>query len=88
MGSLAGWGALRCSSSSSPPPPLSSSSSSSGSSASTGLGVTRRAVFLAMPADGAFGKDYFHCEGVQGAVATGGTWPVPPCFSNNTVQQP
>lgn len=43
--------------------------------------------FIDPPDDGAFGKDYFHCEGVQGAIATGGTWPVPPCFSNTTVTE-
>jgi len=27
--------------------------------------------------------DHYHCENVQG-VATGGTWPVPPCFRDET----
>ena len=40
--------------------------------------------FIDPPADGAFGSDYFHCEGVQSSVARGGTWPVPPCFANET----
>ena len=31
--------------------------------------------------DGAWGKENFYCEGVSKAVATGGTTPVPPCFS-------
>ena len=37
------------------------------------------------PANGAFGSKYFHCEGVEGGIAKGGTWPVPPCFTNETV---
>ena len=32
-------------------------------------------VFEDPPDDGAFGKDYFHREGVDGGVARGGTWP-------------
>jgi len=43
-------------------------------------------TFIDPPADGAFGSDYFHCEGVQGGVAKGGTWPVPPCFTNATAR--
>ena len=27
---------------------------------------------------------YFKCEGVEGAVATGDTFPVPPCFEDRT----
>ena len=41
--------------------------------------------FIDPPADGAFGSDYFHCEGVQNGVARGGTWPVPPCFKHETL---
>ena len=40
--------------------------------------------FLDPPTDGAFGMDYFHCEGVASGVAKGDTWPVPPCFANET----
>ena len=40
--------------------------------------------FIDPPAHGAFGSDYFHCVGVQGGVARGGTWPVPPCFTNGS----
>jgi len=40
--------------------------------------------FIDPPADGHFGKKYFHCEGVQGGVAKGSTWPVPPCFTDLT----
>ena len=42
--------------------------------------------FIDPPADGAFGADYFLCEGVQSGVARGGSWPVPPCFQNETVE--
>ena len=27
---------------------------------------------------------YFVCEGVEGGIATGATWPVPPCFLDRT----
>lgn len=40
--------------------------------------------FIDPPADGTFGKDYFHCEGVESGVAKGSTWPVPPCFTDDT----
>lgn len=40
--------------------------------------------FIDPPADGSFGKNYFHCEGVQSGVAKGSTWPVPPCFTDGT----
>ena len=39
-------------------------------------------VFVDPPDNGAFGTDYFHCEGVEGGLAKGGTWPTPPCFTN------
>jgi hypothetical protein len=32
------------------------------------------------PKDGSWGKDYYYCKGVSNGIATGGTWPVPPCF--------
>ena len=36
------------------------------------------------PSNGAFGKDYYYCKGVQSGVAVGDTYPVPPCFANHT----
>ena len=36
------------------------------------------------PADGAWGDAFYYCEGVEGGVATGATWPVPPCFDDQT----
>ena len=36
------------------------------------------------PANGAWGKKYYYCKGVSSGVAMGGTWPVPPCFRNQT----
>jgi len=42
--------------------------------------------FIDPPSDGAFGKKYFHCEGVESGVAKGDTWPVPPCFKDATTQ--
>jgi len=41
-------------------------------------------TYIDPPTDGAFGSDYFHCVGVESGVATGGTWPVPPCFTNQS----
>lgn len=41
-------------------------------------------VVVNPPAAGAWGTDYYACEGVAGGVATGATWPVPPCFENQT----
>lgn len=29
---------------------------------------------------------YYLCEGVEGGVAMGGTWPVPPCFADRTTR--
>ena len=37
------------------------------------------------PADGVWGTDYYYCEGVSQGVATGTTWPVPPCFEDRTL---
>jgi len=37
-------------------------------------------VLPADPKAEPWGKDFYHCEGVNG-VATGGTAPVPPCFT-------
>lgn len=41
-------------------------------------------VFENPPIDGVWGTDYFKCENVLGGVATGKTWPVPPCFEDRT----
>jgi len=38
------------------------------------------------PDDGPFGTDYYNCENVENGVATGKTWPVPPCFEDRTDQ--
>jgi len=40
--------------------------------------------FIDPPVNGAFGTDYFYCEGVENAVAIGDTWPVPPCFTDQS----
>lgn len=29
-----------------------------------------------------WGEKYYYCENVEGGVAMGDTWPVPPCFSS------
>jgi hypothetical protein len=36
------------------------------------------------PVDGYFGTGYYDCENVENGVATGSTWPVPPCFEDQT----
>jgi len=36
------------------------------------------------PSNGAWGKDYYYCKGVQSGIAKGDTWPVPPCFKDET----
>lgn len=34
-----------------------------------------------------WGDDYYLCEGVASGVATGNTWPVPPCFEDQTTRR-
>jgi len=34
--------------------------------------------------DAPWGEDYYYCKGVKTGVATGTTWPVPPCFEDQT----
>ena len=29
---------------------------------------------------------YVRCEGVEHGIATGNTWPIPPCFADNTAR--
>ena len=41
-------------------------------------------VVVNPPSDGAWGTAYYACEGVAGGVATGASWPVPPCFEDQT----
>lgn len=36
------------------------------------------------PEGGAWGKDYYYCKGVSSGIAKGSTWPVPPCFEDQT----
>ena len=36
------------------------------------------------PSDGAWGKKYYYCKGVSSGIAKGDTWPVPPCFEDQT----
>jgi len=40
-------------------------------------------VKVVSPGSSPWGNDYYKCENVQG-VATGGTWPVPPCMKDRT----
>lgn len=36
------------------------------------------------PGSKPWGEDYYDCQGVSGGVAKGSTWPVPPCFEDQT----
>jgi hypothetical protein len=45
--------------------------------------VTFDNVKFTNPGKKPFGSDYYKCENVEG-VATGDTWPVPPCFEDQT----
>lgn len=36
------------------------------------------------PSRGTWGQDYYFCEGVVSGIAKGDTWPVPPCFEDQT----
>lgn len=49
------------------------------------LNVTFDSVLVENPPpNGTWGTDYYVCEGISGGVATGSTWPVPPCFEDQT----
>merc|ERR1711871_678441 len=41
-------------------------------------------VVVNSPGEKPWGDDYYKCEGVKSGVATGTTWPVPPCFEDKT----
>lgn len=41
-------------------------------------------VVFTNPGDAPWGEDYYYCKGVKTGVATGTTWPVPPCFEDQT----
>lgn len=43
------------------------------------LNVTFDDVVVTNPGTEPFGTDYYYCENVHG-IATGKTWPIPPCF--------
>jgi hypothetical protein len=46
--------------------------------------ITFDGVVVREPGDSPWGDDYYKCEHVRGGVATGNTWPVPPCFEDLT----
>ena len=49
------------------------------------VGLVFDGVRVVQPApDGVWGKAFYFCEGVERGVATGGTWPVPPCLCLST----
>jgi hypothetical protein len=48
------------------------------------VNVTFDGVVVINPGTKPWGKDYYKCEGVKSGRAIGGTWPVPPCFTNGT----
>ena len=41
-------------------------------------------VRVVNPGSEPWGEDYYDCQGVVGGVAKGSTWPVPPCFEDQT----
>jgi hypothetical protein len=41
-------------------------------------------VVVSEPGSRPWGADYYKCKGVSNGIATGETWPVPPCFQNAT----
>jgi polygalacturonase len=47
-------------------------------------GVVFENVVFNNPGDTPWKDDYYYCEGVKDGVATGTTWPVPPCFEDRT----
>ena len=46
------------------------------------LNITFDNVVVDTPGNSPWGNEYYYCKHVKGGVATGGTWPVPPCFKN------
>jgi hypothetical protein len=50
-------------------------------------GVTFDNVVVNNPGTKAGHNFWKYCEGVQGGVATGNTFPVPPCFKDNTTNR-
>lgn len=48
-------------------------------------GVVFDGVRVVDPGDQPWGDAFYDCEGVAGGIATGDTWPVPPCFEDRTV---
>ena len=46
--------------------------------------VTFEDVKVINPGSKPWGDDYYLCENVVNGVATGDTWPVPPCFKDET----
>ena len=47
-------------------------------------GIVFHDVVVEDPPAEPWGDDYYYCEGVGRGVATGRTWPVPPCFQDRT----
>ena len=47
-------------------------------------GVVFDNVVFNAPGNTPWGDAYYHCEGVKSGVAKGSTWPVPPCFEDQT----
>jgi hypothetical protein len=47
-------------------------------------GIVFDNVVFNNPGDQPWGDDYYTCAGVKSGVATGTTWPVPPCFEDQT----
>jgi len=48
------------------------------------VNVTFDNVVVNNPGSKPWGNDWYKCVGVESGVATGNTWPVPPCFKDET----
>eukprot|EP00968_Pinguiococcus_pyrenoidosus_P016592 scaffold1610_cov257-Pinguiococcus_pyrenoidosus.AAC.45 len=47
-------------------------------------GVVFDDVVVENPGTRPLGDDFYYCEGVKSGVAKGRTWPIPPCFRDQT----
>ncbi|CAE7523624.1 pgaC [Symbiodinium microadriaticum] len=49
-------------------------------------GVVFEDVVFNAPGENPWNDAYYYCDGVKGGVAKGTTWPVPPCFEDQTTR--
>jgi hypothetical protein len=51
-----------------------------GNSTNPMTGIVFDNVVVRNPGERPWGSQYYMCDGVDGGLAVGGTWPIPPCF--------